>query len=108
LQTHGALTPCSLPRAARAALRADHIRHHRWHLPKRDTLVMTRPSIPTDSCHHPTVKDKAHSFVQRFFLLVCIISMPVSFRIFPAFLIARAISMPCFDALSDALALGEP
>jgi len=24
---------------------------------------MTRPSIPTDSCHHPTVKAKAHSLV---------------------------------------------
>ncbi|HVZ33563.1 MAG TPA: hypothetical protein VG963_14125 [Polyangiaceae bacterium] len=42
---------------------------------------MTGPSIATDSCHHPTVKAKAYSLVQLFFLLICIISMLLSLMI---------------------------
>jgi hypothetical protein len=42
---------------------------------KRDTPQLSRPSIETDSFHHPTVKDKAHAVVQDFFLLIRIISL---------------------------------
>jgi hypothetical protein len=54
---------------------------------QRDAAVMTEPSIATDSCHHPTVKAKAYSLVQLFFLLICIISTLLS-------LVIRSSSVP--------------